>query len=360
MNGRQNNNKNNQQNVILTQDQVKNLSQSMIKAAEHLNATLNPNQFVNQPTRRGRPKKQQTNNNNNVGMPPNNNLNHQQTTTNKKLYADAAKNVPNSELHKIILELQAKVEQLQARVSQLEQKNTQKSDQTNHTIPPKVSLSAINNAANDSLERERRSKNVIIRGLEYTGNENENTSEKVEEFLSAVCHKGMKVKKAQRLHSRSLNIVENIPSKVPSILVVLNDADEAKEGLKNARHHTDDQFKGVFAHDDRTKAQQYEYSEIAKLTKKKNEQLKSVNLLDQPFRYVVRSDRVRCIDVQQSKDQKKSIYIDDKDVKQKIEEHLNCTRLNNGIENGAINPHRGSTIPSSKGNNQPPDESMQH
>lgn len=353
----------NNQNVTLTQNQVRNLRQRMINTVdEHLNATLNPNQFENQRKKRGRPPKEEkkTNNNNNAVMPLNNNLNHQQTKTTQKLWSDAVKNSPDSDLHKIIRELQAEVKRLQARVSQLEQKTTQKkSDQTNHTIPPTVSLRAINNAANDSLERERRSKNVIIRGLEYREGENEKTSDKVEEFLSSVCQKSVKVKKAQRLHSKSLNIGENQPSKVPSILVVLNNTEETKEVLKHARHHTDDQFKGVFAHEDRTKAQQLEYTESTKMAKKKNEQLKSVNLLDQPFRYVVRGDRVRCIDLQESKSQQKSIYVDEKDVKQKIEA-LNCTRLNDGIENGTINTHRGSKIRFSRGSDQPLDESTQH
>ena len=162
---------------------------------------------------------------------------------------------------------------------------------------PKVvqNLKTTNMVVNDAKERERRSKNIIIRGIEPT-NDNNKDEEAVKHFLSEVCEKPVEVKKVQRLFKKKKS-EENKTEPTTSILVVLENKDQQEIALSSARHHNHVDFKNVFAHEDRTKAQQLEYNESVKQAKKKNEELERHDLLDKPFRWVVRGDRIRCSQV---------------------------------------------------------------
>ena len=126
---------------------------------------------------------------------------------------------------------------------------------------------------------------------------------------------------------------------VSSVLVVLNSVEDQQAVLKAARHHDKADFNGVFAHEDRTRAQQLQYSECAKQAKDKNRRLEAVELLDQPFRFVVRGDRVRCIDASQSSVAKKSIYVDDSTVQLEIQRQQR-QKLDEAITNGHVNARR--------------------
>jgi hypothetical protein len=120
--------------------------------------------------------------------------------------------------------------------------------------------------ANDAKERERRSKNIIVRGIPPL-EDGQQDLKAVNEFLQAVCEEKVTVNKVQRLFKSK----SDSPSREPtaSILVCLDNQHEQQTALKASRRHSNPDFKGVFAHEDRTRAQLLEYSTSAKQSKKK-------------------------------------------------------------------------------------------
>lgn len=194
-------------------------------------------------------------------------------------------------------------------------------------------LRAVNEAASDAKERERRSKNVVVRGIQPSLDGNpEHDKEQVVSFLHAVCPEA-KVKKVHRLHHATQKDDTSKRNQLSSILVVLEDAETQKRVLKVARHHSVEQFQGVFAHQDRTQAQQLQFAECSKLARDKNKQLEADGLLDQPFRFVVRGDRARCIDTIKSRENKSSCYVSEQDIKKYLND---VKRVNYGLANGTM------------------------
>ena len=239
------------------------------------------------------------------------------------------KQATNADLVKMVNDLRAEVADLKNELKSL------KGERQSPTA--KQSLRSINSAASDAKERERRSKNVIIRGIQPANGDSDNREHdeaQVEAFLQAVCP-DVTAKKVQRLHvakpKDGTDSSKRTP--VPSLLVVLSDVDAQRQVLKAVRHHDCKDFKGVFAHEDRTEAQQLQYSECAKQAREKNEKLRVVGSLDQPFRYVVRGDRVRCIDSIESSQQKKSVYVTELLVKQHLD---GLKHINNGISRQSV------------------------
>ena len=119
--------------------------------------------------------------------------------------------------------------------------------------------------------------------------------------------------KVSKIHvlppSKSL-INDHNENNICSAIVELECKEQQRALLNAARRHDPDldEFEGVFMHEDRTKIQQTQYRETANEAKRLNENLKKIDKLDKPFRFVVRANRVRCIDMDQSREQKKSIY----------------------------------------------------
>ena len=153
------------------------------------------------------------------------------------------------------------------------------------------------------------------------------------------CHEA---KKVQRLHAaRSMDTRDQGKrTPVPSILVVLDGVDEQRRVLQAARHHTSKEFSGIFAHEDRTQAQQLQYSECARQAKDRNAALQGSGLLVQPFRYVVRGDRVRCINSVESAQHKKSMYVSELLIKEYLD---GLKRVNNGISRQSVSKRPNPT-----------------
>jgi hypothetical protein len=241
-------------------------------------------------------------------------------------------------MRKEIAEMRKEIDELKKQLAQVLSKQT--------TASVTQTLRTVNVVASDAQERARRSKNVIIRGIHSAKNEDEDDSTAVRAFLAAVCPDiNVENAKLQRLqNSRPRENDESASSRnpVPSVLVVLNSVEEQQTVLKAARHHDNPEFKGVFAHEDRTRAQQLQYSECAKQAKDKNKRLESVELLNKPFRFVVRGDRVRCIDFIKSSVGKKSVYVDDRTVQLDIQQRQQ-QKLDEAINNGHVNDRRSHT-----------------
>lgn len=257
---------------------------------------------------------------------------------NNRTYADVAapKRATNAQLNKLVEELRAEVDQL---------KNELKAVQSARSAPTATqTLRTVNSAANDTKERERRSKNIIVRGIAPNddGDTREHDDVQIEAFLDIVCN-GAKAKSVHRLHTSKTNDASK-PAPVPSILVVLETTEVQQQVLRAARHHSNADFAGVFAHEDRTKSQQLQYSDMSKKAKAENEKLKRDKLLDQPFRFVVRGDRVRCIDALKSADNKKSVYVTDQQLKEYIS---NIKQVGKVVNSGSVTT-RASTVPVTK------------
>ena len=189
----------------------------------------------------------------------------------------------------------------------------------------KQSLRATNEAASESEERERRAKNVVIRGIPPSATETDLMQ--VNSFLDAV-GADVHATRVQRIKSATQR------DAVPAILVLLDSRDKQQRVLQHARHHGVTKFSNVFAHEDRTKAQQLQFSECAKAAKTKNAILERSGL-DPLYRYVVRGDRVRCIDLDKSREERTSVYVTEADIKS----WLNLARA---ITNGSVSNTRSS------------------
>ena len=248
------------------------------------------------------------------------------------------------QMRKEILELRKEIDELKKLLAQI---------QINQIAPTATqTLRTVNVAASDAQERARRSKNVIIRGIQPAYDEDSTNA--VRTFLAAVCPTvnvdNAKLQRLQNSRPKGDEEPQGNRNPAPSVLVVLNSVEEQQIVLKAARHHLHPDYQGVFAHEDRTRAQQLQYSECAKKAKDKNRRLEAAALLDQPFRFVVRGDRVRCIDATQSSVNKKSIYVDERKVQLEIQQRQ---RLNDAISSGHVadtrksNAASGSTAASS-------------
>jgi len=87
--------------------------------------------------------------------------------------------------------------------------------------------------------------------------------------------------------------------KTQSFLVVELESTELRNALITAAKQLAkiDGYKTVFIRPDRTPTEQTSFNRLNAERKKLNDGLKFNNRLDQPFRFVIRGDRVRCIDV---------------------------------------------------------------
>lgn len=166
-----------------------------------------------------------------------------------------------------------------------------------------------NMVTNEAKERDRRSKNLILRNIEAEGDAG-NDKLAVENFIEQICSPENRpvVVKVQRITKTTEG--------TNSVQVIFKDKESRDTVYKATKNHNINKFANVFAHQNRTKAEQQQYFELNSLRTKKNEQLDKLELLDNPFRWVVCDKRIRCINTVQSRTEKKSIYVFDKELEQ--------------------------------------------
>lgn len=89
----------------------------------------------------------------------------------------------------------------------------------------------------------------------------------------------------------------------------------------------------MFAHEDRTKAQQVQRAALIKVRNAQNAELEREKLLDNPFRYIIRGECIRCIKSEESRQLKKSVYVSDREVKMYIDgiKRLSSSILTNTV-----------------------------
>jgi hypothetical protein len=83
-----------------------------------------------------------------------------------------------------------------------------------------------------------------------------------------------------------------------------------KENCKNLQPQlANSNFKSVYIRPDRTVSEQAEFNRLHKELKEASDDLAKHNLLNNPFRFVIRGDRVRCVDVKETLDNNKHPFV---------------------------------------------------
>ena len=181
----------------------------------------------------------------------------------------------------------------QATFAQILQDKSKESSATRNAI--------VNLAASEQEDRRQRESNVIITGLKATES---NTQEAVLAYFEEAGLGHIKVRHVKRLRPKA-------NSKTPDMFqVVLENQEQRNEALLQVKHRELPNFNGVFMREDRTPAQQAEFSKLNNERFRKNEELKQLELLDKPFRYIIHrwSGTVRCIDEPESSKFRKYIF----------------------------------------------------
>lgn len=280
---------------------------------------------------------------------------HKQTAIETTLKLNSPSKSTISELYSLIDTLKNEIKVLkaenQARKNEIEML---KSERT-RPKETKQSLNMVNAACKESKERARRSMNVVLRGELLTKDDTsgQHDRKQAEKFLSDVCPdlEVNNITNVQRLYQKK----EAIGKAFPSLLVTLNSTDTVQKVLKYARHHTHEQWTNVFAHEDRTEAEQFQFYKCKNEADTKNDNLRKHELFNQ-YQYVIRGDRVRCIDRIKSTELRQSIYVSDEQIKQHLDNERNrkrkqldvieINRLDEAINNSYISNRQSTLTPS--------------
>lgn len=239
-----------------------------------------------------------------------------------------------------VADLIKRIDEQQAEINELrKQLNDLKSSPPRPTIAQQCATR--NEAADELHEQERRSKNIVLRNIEPSQTLDEEASA-VRQFFSEIGHSNLNAKGFKRQRNK-----DGSPS--PAILVLFNNKEDAQSAMKAARSHKNASYPGVFAHEDRTKAQQQQFMALTKEAKSRNDELNRNYQLDKPFRWIVRGNRIRCIDVQESRTQSKSVFVSDAKVKHELDRArtkspiIATHDLEHAIGSGRVSASRVST-----------------
>ena len=220
------------------------------------------------------------------------------------------KTLSTAELGVLVCSLQSKLAASEKRIEALE-----RALRSAPTPTPRQQHQVVNLAARDSAERDRRATNVIIRGLPPLADTED--TDLVNAFLKSVCKEtALEVKAVRRLRTKASSKTNTTRTDQPvcPILVTLTETSQRDLVVRSAPRRSAVNNGGAFAHQDRTPAQQQQFQDCLKEATEKNNVLARHSLLKKPFLWVVRGDRVRCTDRDESTLAQKSIYVTDTTV----------------------------------------------
>ena len=186
----------------------------------------------------------------------------------------------------------------------------------------------LNKIAAESNEREDKKRSVVVAGLQE-GESAEADKEAVIRFFEVSGARNAQVIKVRRFGQSKRQITAHpeasaaaSTNKVRLLQVILSDTAEQNRVLKYARHpkHDEEDFKGVYAREDRTQAEQEAFSALNSEKYKRNNELDALGLLDKPFRFVIhrRYQAIKAIKSDESREQGTSVFAKDKDVSNAI------------------------------------------
>jgi hypothetical protein len=168
----------------------------------------------------------------------------------------------------------------------------------------------LNAVAAETKDRQVRAANVIVVGLKPSEAMDDKTI--TEKFLQACGLGDVQVAHVRRLNSsrKSSTATSASPTKSNIIQVSLSNENDQEEVLKKCDRHQVEEYKGVYAREDRTPAQQTEFNDKRVLLKKRNDQLVQAGLLDKPFRNVIhrRTGEICCINVVKSGEEQRYVF----------------------------------------------------
>jgi hypothetical protein len=208
------------------------------------------------------------------------------------------------------------IEELTARIEKLEQSNKQE-NRASHASKPLMSELAANlvkpgSQANIALLKavtayvklsENNAKKAIFVGIAPSVKPTEQEKEAddlkaVKEIVSALNVQATIVK-TQRIIPKVTEPGSTQPQP-PPIVVEFADVATRNTVVASGKRLVTSNLKTVYIRPDRTPAEQAKFNRLYKERKETNDDLTKHKLLDQPFRFVIRGDRVRCVDVTQT------------------------------------------------------------
>jgi hypothetical protein len=174
--------------------------------------------------------------------------------------------------------------------------------------PKSVLSKALNNVCVNAVKKndilaDKKSKNLIVVGIPNSTKESAEDRRKDDEAEFE------NILKELKLHA-AVKKVYRIPPKVRNtaagnsdpLVVEFNDETTSKNILRSGKDLKDtENYKKVFFRPDRTPAAQSEFNKLVVEKNAANEDLKKHDLYNTPFRFIIRADRVVCIDTSKSK-----------------------------------------------------------
>ncbi len=192
----------------------------------------------------------------------------------------------------------------------------------------------LNAAAKEGRDRKEKEFCVIVAGIPESKATEKETINRDDEantqsFFNAVGGTDLKIKRVRRFRPSKTPSTDSAarPQPPPLIQVVFESVEDQSRALKVARRHNNEEFKGAYAREDRTDAEQELFQNLNKEKNKKNTELNDHGLLDKPFRFVIhrRTESIRPVDSIKSAAEQKSIFVSESFVKRELQSAKNKT-----------------------------------
>lgn len=225
------------------------------------------------------------------------------TTANlDKWLADTISRV--KKLEQEISRLNNENQMLTKKVRELEDKSTQQNSSPVALYSSIAKIGTPANAAivraikqNEKMEEDRATKVVMV-GISESQTEEEDVQKAVKVIRALNTGKNIIIKSVRRLKKKPSKdqAGTTVPYAVP-LVVEVESKEIRNEIVASAKNLSKlAEYKNTYIRPDRTPAEQTEFINLYKARNNENDNLKKNNKLDNPFRYVIRGDRIRCID----------------------------------------------------------------
>lgn len=218
-----------------------------------------------------------------------------------RAFADVQRRLNSLEIERD--ELKAKVRLLESKTTSTGS-NKNPSSYASKAASPGSDFSAavVKAIATNAKLAANRATNVVVVGVSESSAIDPKVSDEhdLAEAVSIIQATGAlaQVKSVRRMRPSGNGRKQSTSSNPIPLIVELSSEIEKESVLNSARNlGKSERFKKVFIRKDRTPDEQNAYVKLCQEQRAANADLQSNGKLDQPFRFVVRGDRVKCIDV---------------------------------------------------------------
>jgi len=236
----------------------------------------------------------------------------------------------NQDREKVLMD---KINELQSKIN----KPNNFAEAASRGLPKEHRQAIASQVATQVKQIEQRAYNVVVIGIKESDDASD--SDKVKNFFSAADVRAEElnaIRNVRRLKKGNNTITSNL------ILVSLSNQDARSVILDKCRHHRlEGEHQQVFAREDRTPAEQFEFNKTREQARRRNKELEDDGLLDRPFRYIIhrRTGKVDLIDVVESSRLQKYVFKRAADVDTAKSERTTTAAAgatgNRGVENTA-------------------------